>query len=92
MRDLMIAAAIKEHAELEAIVQRIQDAPSSVSLEQVADFANTLDDHIRFEERFLFPYLELHLGDEKLSSIGAYMTQHSKPADNYPDECWITGN
>ena len=90
--DLMIAAAVKEHAELEAMVLCIHDARSSISLEQVADFANSLDDHIRFEERFLFPYLELRLDDEKLSALGAYMAQHSKPTDDYQDEFWITHN
>jgi hemerythrin-like domain-containing protein len=53
-------------------------------------FAELLIKHIRFEERELFPYLELTLSTATLKSIGEYLAkQHAVPfKDNYTDEFW----
>src|SRR5690606_26087041 len=51
-QDVMIAAALKEHVELKAIVDDITNPESTISLELLAEFVNVLDEHIQFEERF----------------------------------------
>ncbi len=50
-----------------------------------------VDEHIRFEERILFPFLESELPAEKLADIGTQLKEmHLAPkADNYRDEFWI---
>jgi hemerythrin-like domain-containing protein len=54
-------------------------------------FTELLINHIRFEERVLFPYLEKQLSNNTLVSIGTALTQgHQTPFnDNYPDEFWV---
>lgn len=50
-----------------------------------------VNDHIRLEERQLFPYLESVLSQADLSEIGKQLLQdREKPFnDNYKDEFWI---
>lgn len=59
--------------------------------EVYASLASLVDEHIRFEERILFPFLESVLPVEKLSEIGGQLKEmHSVPkTDNYPHEFWI---
>jgi len=51
-----------------------------------------MDEHIRFEERALFPYLETVLSDETLSVIGTHLkTMHATTlVDDFSDEFWIS--
>jgi hemerythrin-like domain-containing protein len=53
-------------------------------------FADTLDNHIRFEERILFPILEKELPEPLLQNIGEKLhSLHAHPfTDDYPDEFW----
>jgi hemerythrin-like domain-containing protein len=53
-------------------------------------FAEDLINHIRFEERELFPYLETKLPGDMLAGIKNILTKlHQEPFnDNYPDEFW----
>jgi len=52
-------------------------------------FTELLINHIRFEERVLFPYLETQLPTATLTTIGAFLEQHHVPFnDDYPDEFW----
>ena len=59
-----------EHAEL----QRLLDAARAGPTEQRAlltAFADLLERHIRWEERDLFPYAELHVDEAALVTIGS---------------------
>ncbi|WGQ09694.1 hemerythrin domain-containing protein [Pedobacter gandavensis] len=48
-----------------------------------------LNDHIRFEERVVFPHLEMVLTESTLSSIGHFLEkQHHEFIDDYQDEFW----
>ena len=55
-----------------------------------SSFAELLIKHIRFEERTLFPHLEVSLPESVLKQVGEFLNgQHSVPfVDNYPDEFW----
>lgn len=56
-----------EHAEL----QRLLDASrESDQRAQLTAFADLLERHIRWEERDLFPYAELHVDEAALATIG----------------------
>lgn len=48
---------LAEHRQLRAQLAAISDGDSA----QIADFAMTLEAHVRFEERELFPLIERHL-------------------------------
>ncbi|MBX3254540.1 MAG: hemerythrin domain-containing protein [Chitinophagaceae bacterium] len=84
----MTAQAIGEHRELEASVLSLS---ANASPDAFLQFAQQLDDHIRFEERELFPYLEKTLPAEQLDVIGRQIQEiHSnEKEDDYEDEFWV---
>ena len=54
------------------------------------NFAELMTNHIRFEERVLFPHLEKELPISTLEMVGAYLAQqHQTPfKEDYPDRFW----
>jgi hemerythrin-like domain-containing protein len=52
--------------------------------------ADMVDEHVRFEERVLFPHLERKLSEEQLESIGSLLQKHhpSLLQDQYEDRFW----
>ena len=54
-------------------------------------FTELLTNHIRFEERILFPFLEEHLPKAVLKEIGEALTRTHTIAfdDDYADEFWV---
>mgnify|MGYP001545945156 CR=1 FL=1 len=54
-------------------------------------FTELLTNHIRFEERVLFPFIEEHLPKTDLEAIGAHLAKAHSVAfnDSYHDEFWI---
>ncbi len=81
--------AINEHREIEQLLKNIRTTPAEANLLEL--LATKVDDHIRFEERELFPHLENRLTAEQLTIIGAALQElHSCPGDDsYSDEFWI---
>ncbi|MCJ8154547.1 hemerythrin domain-containing protein [Chryseobacterium sp. SSA4.19] len=75
-----------EHREINRLINNIKQSDNK---ELLADFADLLYQHIRFEERTVFPHLEEHLSADQLSEIGAQLDGlHHKEQDDYPDEFW----
>lgn len=62
-----------QHKSLHALMAEVQDLPHSqsnhVTVGQVKELATLLYDHIRFEERELFPIVERYLTTEELEAI-----------------------
>ena len=62
-----------QHKSLHALMAEVQDLPHSqsnhVTVGQVKKLATLLYDHIRFEERELFPIVERYLTTEELEAI-----------------------
>lgn len=57
--------------------------------QEYLSFTELLINHIRFEERVLFPYLEAQLPATTLKAVGTYLAQHHVPFnDDYADEFW----
>jgi hemerythrin-like domain-containing protein len=54
-------------------------------------FTELLVNHIRFEERVLFPFMEEHLPAAVLEEIGEVLAGNHTIAfdDHYPDEFWV---
>jgi iron-sulfur cluster repair protein YtfE (RIC family) len=78
-----------EHAAIRSKVAALQPT-SHATNQDLEEFAKLLEDHIRFEERILFPYLEQQVNDEDLEAIGAALKfQHTnKCAFNWEDKFW----
>ncbi len=85
--DALCLRAMEEHRRLEAAIAALKD---NYTEEKLLGFADLLDDHIRFEERILFPHLENTFTEERLASIGKSLEElHAHPVpDDYPDAFW----
>lgn len=79
--DLRVQAE-EEHRLLRGQVAQLQAQPADAALLQA--FAQTLEDHIRFEERTLFNFLQEYLCEEALSVIEAA----HPPLDREACELW----
>ena len=76
----------QEHAEIHQLINRINESEDTALLLQ---FAEALQNHIRFEERVVFPNYEEMLSTDKLNEIGKLIEKfHHKEEDNFPDEFW----
>lgn len=76
----------KEHLEIRKLISSINQ---SQDVNLLSDFAKALKDHIRFEERVVFPNYEDQLTNQQIKEIGKQLGKiHRKEEDNYPDEFW----
>jgi len=83
------ARALNEHQFIEKKITEVTNPHTNDRA--FIELAEMVDDHIRFEERELFPFLEQHIPVQDLVLIGAELDKlHHKPAsENFSDEFWI---
>ena len=79
--------AESEHRDIENRILALDDALDETALLQIAE---TLEAHIRFEERVLFPHLEQKLAPEKLKEVGEQLREEEghDAKENYEDPFW----
>ena len=81
---------IAEHKLIKELILLIGADPKESCLIELADL---IDQHIRFEERLLFPYLESVLSGDDLLLIGEQLKEnHHSFVDTYHDEFWKSSN
>ena len=87
----LVSQMFREHAQIRDLISSLDKEPDSSSLQSLAGF---IDDHIRFEERKLFPYAEKVLTPEQLTEIYNHLP-HDPTCDTDPiasgwkDEFWM---
>ena len=88
--DDMVAEGIKQHKGIQHLVEKIKQSEQPI-VAQMNELADLVSDHIRFEERELFPHLEEKFSDLELINIGRILEElHRTPLkDEYPDEFWL---
>ncbi|WP_201558411.1 hemerythrin domain-containing protein [Psychrobacter sp. 72-O-c] len=62
----------EQHKQLNALTAEIkasQENKNEVNVDQVRELANLLYDHVRFEERELFPIVEKYLTEDELNAV-----------------------
>jgi hemerythrin-like domain-containing protein len=84
--DALVQHMTEEHQEIEALVHINEQIADEALL---AKLANDIIDHIRFEERELFPYAERILPVEKLDLIYEQLSKEKAPGANWQDEFWL---
>ncbi len=89
--DKRIEKAIDQHKEINKLVAKLAKNTEDSANGQLETLANLVDDHVRYEERQLFPYMEKVLTNEQLEAIGKQLNaDHSLPSkDEYKDEFWV---
>lgn len=90
VKDEMVNRALDEHIQILQLVQQVNDVMGKSLLPLLEQLANKVDDHVRYEERELFPYLEQTLTNDQLELIGQLIEKEfpDELEDNYPDEFW----
>jgi iron-sulfur cluster repair protein YtfE (RIC family) len=78
-RDL-IAELLAEHRELERIVGQLREAKGGALAEPLSRFAEMLEDHIRKEERSLFPVYEREVSPELTQAVGRGIIERIRTA------------
>jgi len=67
----------------------LSNYPENKERKTLAKIADMVDEHVRYEERELFPHLERKLSKEQLEKIGKLIQQHhSSLPDLYEDQFW----
>ncbi len=87
--DLLRKQAEEQHQELRQKQERIAKH-ENVPVDQLADFADGLESHIRFEERKLFQHMQKELMEKDLDEMDlAIKTIHEKVVEIWDDQFWI---
>ena len=87
-----ITKAVNDHRQIEEQVDKIVNSFPGEASEQLLALADTVEAHVRFEERELFPYLEQQLTEIQWEAIGAQLNDGPASQDDYTDEFWRKEN
>ena len=82
----LVQQMIREHAQIRNLVLSLDKEPDASSLQLLAEFLNN---HIRFEERQLFPYVEQTLTPEQLNEIYKELPNDLQCDTEWKDEFWV---
>ena len=84
--DELTQRALDEHKEIRELLKTLNEVEA---FELLTLYADKVTEHIRFEERVLFPHLENILTEEQLAEVGKKLNEiHHHAEDEYHDEFW----
>ncbi len=87
--DLLRKQAFAEHERIYSLISRIEKDKENINL--LKEFADTLESHIRFEERTLFNHLQQHLSAGELKELEDSNSKREGDADDkWDDHFWIS--
>jgi len=75
---VLVNRMLDEHLQFEQLIQKLSSDSSQLK-DDLLIFSELLKNHIRFEERELFPYIEDILSQDELQQIGAQLAQSHQP-------------
>jgi hemerythrin-like domain-containing protein len=75
-----------EHENIEAMIHINENIPDATL---VANLAQAIDDHIRFEERVLFPYAEKIIPEKELNLIYEQLPKEKAECEKWEREFWV---
>lgn len=87
VRDKEVQKALDDHQKIKTFVDQVSISGMENEEDVLLELTDTVDDHIRYEERVLFPHLQEKLSDEQLRLIGEQIVEEPL-TDNYEDEFW----
>jgi hypothetical protein len=77
---------MEEHLEIESMIH-INENIADENL--LLNLARLIDDHIRFEERQLFPYAEKAIPEKELNIIYEQLTKEPRQCEQWTAEFWV---
>jgi hemerythrin-like domain-containing protein len=75
-----------EHENIEAMIHINENIPDAALL---ANLTQAIDDHIRFEERVLFPYAEKIIPEKELNLIYEQLLKEKAECEKWEREFWV---
>jgi iron-sulfur cluster repair protein YtfE (RIC family) len=88
--DTLRLQAEAEHKEVYRLIQAISETTKDEHL--LRQFADTLEKHIRFEERILFNHLQSHIAAEEFAEISARFSNSVDLDARWEDNFWMVRN
>ena len=85
--DEMVKKGLADHQRILAKINEINLRPTAKTYPLLLELATLIDDHTRYEERQLFPYLEEKFSDQELGKSGEVLQGEDHDAvEDYDDE------
>lgn len=78
---------IAEHQQIRTLVQRIKNSTEDY-VAIALQLAEILNNHVRFEERKMFPYLETKITAHQFALIGKALSKKEITCHNFTPEFW----
>ena len=91
IKDRQVKRAINEHKQIRHQIEDLTNNFGKNDMQKnLARIADMVNDHVRYEERELFPHLERKLSKDQLGNIGKQIQKQysSSLTDQYEDEFW----
>ncbi|MEO5999563.1 MAG: hemerythrin domain-containing protein [Chitinophagaceae bacterium] len=90
VKDAEVQRALDEHADITSRIN-VLEIEGVNAIQLLSKLADTVDNHVRYEERHLFPHLEKVLTNVQLISIGNQLAEAYDPElkDDFADEFWL---
>ena len=90
IKDKEVQRAVTEHKYIKQLIEGWGGYSKINEQKSLAKIADVVEEHVRYEERELFPHLERKLRREQLENIGKQIQkhQHSTLPDQYEDPFW----
>jgi hemerythrin-like domain-containing protein len=76
----LLSQMINEHIMLKNLLAKLQQSETNQT-PILKEFSGLLNEHIRFEERILFPLAEQAIPAEKMAQIGKFLHQQHRPGN-----------
>ncbi|MBD0331965.1 MAG: hemerythrin domain-containing protein [Chitinophagaceae bacterium] len=90
IKDSQVQKAINEHKYIKQQIENLADYSANNVRKGLSKIAEIVDEHVRYEERKLFPHLERKLSKEQLEKIGKQIEKphRSSLQDQFEDQFW----
>jgi hemerythrin-like domain-containing protein len=90
IQDDLCQKAMNEHQIIKNKISLLK-IKSEQAQHHYLELITLINQHIRFEERVLFPHLEMILSEEELNKIGENLKKGHQEifVDNFSDEFWL---
>ena len=90
IKDRLVQRAVNEHKYIKQQIEDLANYSGNNERKSLEKIADMVYEHVRYEERDLFPHLERKLSKEQLANIGEQIeNHHSSPLqDHYEDQFW----
>lgn len=79
---------ISEHEQIKTMVQCIKNSNNKSVFDNAITLSKVINDHIRFEERTLFPWIEKALTPKNLDALGKELENIEVTAHHFTPEFW----